>query len=71
MRHAGHLVVARGLLVMACGTWFPDQDSSPGPLHREHVVPATGQPGDVSIPRFLNILQKSPVLPIPKRIICY
>ena len=33
------------LLVAACGIWFPDQGSNPGPLHWEHGVLASGQSG--------------------------
>ena len=29
------LVAAFRLLVVACGIWFPDQGSNPGPLHWE------------------------------------
>ena len=32
-------------LVAACGIYFPDQESSLGPLHGEHEVFATGPPG--------------------------
>jgi hypothetical protein len=32
-------------LVEACGIWFPDQKSNPGPLHWEHGVLAFGPPG--------------------------
>ena len=38
------LVVGCDLLVAACGTWFPDQGSNPGPLHWECGVLATGPP---------------------------
>ena len=33
------------VLVVACGIYFPDQGSNPGPLHWEHGVLATGPPG--------------------------
>ena len=39
------LVVVCELLVVACGTWFPDQGSNPGPLHWECGVLATGPSG--------------------------
>ena len=32
------------LFIAACGMWFPDQGSNPGPLHWEHAVLATGLP---------------------------
>ena len=34
-----------GSCIVACRIWFPDQGSSPGHLHREHGVLATGPPG--------------------------
>ena len=40
---AGSLVAACGLLVAACG--IPDQESNPGPLHRELRVLTAGPPG--------------------------
>ena len=39
------LVVGCDLLVAACGTWFPDQGSNPGPLHWECGVLTTGPSG--------------------------
>ena len=39
------LAVACKLLLAACGIWFPDQGSNPGPLHWEHGVLATGPSG--------------------------
>ena len=33
------------VLVAACGIYFLDQRSSPGPLHWEHGVLAAGPPG--------------------------
>ena len=32
-------------LAAACGIKFPDQGLNPGPLHREHRIPAAGPPG--------------------------
>ena len=43
--HRIFLVVVCELLVVACGTWFPDQGSNPGPLHWECGVLATGPSG--------------------------
>ena len=43
--HTGPLAAQCELLVMACGTKFPDQGSNPGPLHSEHRVLATEPPG--------------------------
>ena len=60
--HVGSLVfvVACGifccgieLLVAACGTYFPDEELNPGPLHWEHRALATGPPGK-SPPSFLS-----------------
>ena len=34
-----------GSLLAACGIWFSDQGSNPGPLHREHGILATAPPG--------------------------
>ena len=39
------LIETYTLLVVACGTQFPDQGSNPGPLHWEHGVLATTPPG--------------------------
>ena len=33
------------VLVAACGIWFPDQGSNPGPLHWELGALAPGPPG--------------------------
>ena len=33
------------VLVVVCGIWFPDQESSPDPLHWERGISATGPPG--------------------------
>ena len=41
----GSLVAACKLLVVACGTLFPDQGLNPGPLRWECGVLATGPPG--------------------------
>ena len=43
--HEGSLVAAWGLLVAACGIWFPDKRSNLGPLHWEFRVLVTGPPG--------------------------
>ena len=45
MWHAASLVAACELLVMARGILFPNQGSNLGPLHWEHGILATGQPG--------------------------
>ena len=39
------LVAAYELLAAACGIYFPDQGSNPGPLHWERGVLATGPRG--------------------------
>ena len=61
MQHVGSfLVAACKLLVTACGIYFPDRGSNPGPLHWEHGVSATGPPGKSlsshSIPGILSSL---------------
>ena len=38
----------RDLLVLACGIYFLDQESNPGPLHWEHGVLTIGPPGKSS-----------------------
>ena len=40
-----HQLPHMGSLLAACGIWFSDQGSNPGPLHREHGVLATAPPG--------------------------
>ena len=45
LRHAGALVVACRLLVVACGIQFPDQGWNLGPLHWERRVLPTGSSG--------------------------
>ena len=42
-RPEGSLIVACELLVVACGTWFPDPGSNLGPLHWELGVLASRQ----------------------------
>ena len=42
LKHSESLVVACELLVWACGFCFPDQESSLGPLHWDHGIPAPG-----------------------------
>ena len=42
---AGSLAEACELLFVACGIWFPAQESNPRPLLWEHGVLATGPPG--------------------------
>ena len=42
------LVVACKILVVACGTWFPDQGSNPRPLHWERGILATRPQGSLS-----------------------
>ena len=44
-----------GSLVAACGIYFPNQGSNPGPLHWEHRVLATGPPGKSQFLDFFNI----------------
>ena len=39
------IYLALSVLVVACGIYFPDGGSNLGPLHWEHRVLATGQPG--------------------------
>ena len=41
---ARSLLVARKLLVAACGIWFPGQEFNLGPLHWEHRVLVTRSP---------------------------
>ena len=38
----------RDLLVLACGIYFLDQESNPGPLHWEHGILTIGPPGKSS-----------------------
>ena len=45
LQHVRSLVAACHLLVAACGFWFPDQKSYPGPLHWECRVLASGPAG--------------------------
>ena len=49
------LVAAYELLLVTCGTWFPDQGWNLGPLHWELGVLATG-PLWESFPLFFLIL---------------
>ena len=46
--HAEYLVAAGELLVVAQGSWFPDQGSHPGPLHWEHGALVMGPLGTSS-----------------------
>ena len=51
LQHEGSLFVACKLRC-SMWLWFPDQGSSPGPLHWEHRVPVTGPPGKFPMFRF-------------------
>ena len=53
---SGSLVAPCELWVAACGIWFPDQGSNPGPLHRERVFLATRPPGKSQITYFICCL---------------
>ena len=53
---SGSLVAPCELWVAACGIWFPDQGSNPGPLHWERVFLATGPPGKSQITYFICCL---------------
>ena len=55
LQHVESLVVAHGLLVVACGIQFPDQGWNPGSLHWEREVLATGPPGK-SPAEFISVL---------------
>ena len=52
---------------MVCGTYFPDQGLSPGPLHWEHGNLATGPPGKSPKPLIKKIIIiKNPLMKVKK-----
>ena len=58
LQRVGSLVVACGLLVVACEIQFPDQGSNLGPLHWEFRVLATGPPGKSLTSNFIGITRE-------------